>query len=264
MGQVLELVTGFVTAPGAVLTPLGYAAGNAAQVRNFDVSKKALLLGLWTQNQAVGIGQVISPKMHDDVLGIHWDAPVANMQNIIPEGHPQSLFPTDILAATLSGSAVGGQIETMCALIYYEDVPGLAGRFMTPADVKTKTKQIVTNRNVLVPGIAGGYSGAQAFNLLDNLLKANTDYAIIGYKCNVACAAIRYLGSDFGNLGLGGPGVPNDPDITANWFVRLSELHGLPLIPVFNRNNVGALFIDCAQNQAAAGVTVTTILAELG
>ena len=47
------------------------------------------------------------------------------------------------------------------------------------------------------------------------------------------------------------------------WFVRLSRLTGIPLIPVINAANKGGTTIDIAQDQAGAAVNVSLILVEM-
>jgi hypothetical protein len=78
------------------------------------------------------------------------------------------------------------------------------------------------------------------------------------------CAAVRWLGVDTGNLGVGGPGALESKGLTARWFVALSERFNLPLIPVFNSANKAGILIDAAQDENGADVTVTSIFAELG
>jgi len=70
-------------------------------------------------------------------------------------------------------------------------------------------------------------------------------------------------GADVGNLGLGGPGNEVIRELTRKWFLWLSEETGLPLIPVFNSANKGAILIDGAQDENGADTTVTSIFAEL-
>jgi len=130
--------------------------------------------------------------------------------------------------------------------------------------VESAAKQVLTVENTLSLGTGGGYTGEEALNAEFDLLKGNTDYAIIGYQVDAECAAIRYRGSDFGNLGIGGPGNADDKHLTANWFINLSTMHGLPLIPVFNSANVQSVLVDGVQDEDGADAAVNTILVELG
>jgi hypothetical protein len=173
------------------------------------------------------------------------------------------LYPQDTLTAQLAGSATAGDIETACLLLYYEDVPGAAGRFITPEDLKARGVNIIGVQNTLALGTAGGYSGSQAINTTNDQFKANTDYAMVGYVVDTECACVRWTCVDFGNLGIGGPGCDDFKDVTTNWFERLSLGTKLPMIPVFNAANKNNFLIDGAQDENGADVIVTTFFVEL-
>ena len=260
----LELLTGFATAPGAIFTPLTMAAQNSLTIRNAPEADRPLLLTTWQDKQAVGNFRIRSPKMHDNVQGINMTDIVSELSPSMPMGIPQMLYPQDTLTAEITGSAVGGDIETACMLIYYPTLPGSEARFIDPATLKTRAKNLMTSQNTLAFGAAGGYSGSQAINTTNDLMKANTDYALVGYQCRIECAAIRWLGADLGNLGVGGPGSLIFRRSTARWFITLSEEFGLPLIPVFNSANKAGILIDGAQDENAAASVVSSIFVELG
>ncbi len=263
MGQALELITGFVTAPSTTLTALTLASGNSLTIRNGAPGSKIKLLQAWADVQGAGVLRIRSPQLHDNVQGIRIRTIVGEVDPLLPEQYEQLLFPQDTLVVELSGSATAGDIETACMLVFYEDLPGISGRFMLPEDVKSRLANLVTVENTITTGTSGGYSGEEAINAEFDLLKANTDYAVLGYHVSAECAAVRYRGVDFGNLGVGGPGNDTDKQITGRWFEHLSGLLGIPLIPVFNSANASGVLIDCVQDENGTDVTVTTILAEL-
>ena len=118
--------------------------------------------------------------------------------------------------------------------------------------------------NTLALGTSGDYSGEEAINSEFDQLKANTDYALLGYNVSVICNAVRWRGSDLGNLGVGGPGNAVDKNMTTNWFVDLSKKTGIPLIPVFNSANKGAILVDGQQDEDGTDTVLTSIFAELG
>ncbi len=263
MGKALELITGFVTAPGSAQTALTMAAGNSLTIRNAAPGSKITMMELWTDVQVAGIFRVRSPQMHDNVQGIRYRTVVSQQNPLLPYGALQPMTPQDTLQADLSGSAVAADIETACMLIAYDDLPGINGQFIDFSEVTSRVKNLVTVENTLALGVAGGYSGEEAINAEFDLLHANTDYAILGYTVNAECACIRYVSSDFGNLGVGGPGNDVDRFLTANWFATLSERSGMPLIPVFNSANASSVLVSGAQDENGVDVTVNTILAQL-
>ena len=95
-------------------------------------------------------------------------------------------------------------------------------------------------------------------------MKANTDYALVGYLIDVECAAVRWRGADTGNLGVGGPGDELGRDYTSDWFMRLSRHYGMPLVPVFNSANKAGVLLDLADDENAVAHTITSLLVEIG
>jgi len=263
MGAALELIAGFVTAPSTTFTAWGMNTGNTNTVRNCPEGKLVRILEAWADWQTAGILRVRSPKLHDAVQGIRLQGVASEVQGLLPAVAPQRVYPQDTLTIEQTGSATAGDIESGALLLYYEDLPGSAARFIDRAELQRRAVNIFTVENTLALGTAGNYSGEEAINVEFDLFKANTDYALIGYNVSVECACVRWRGADLGNLGVGGPGNETLKVMTRDWFVRLSEKHGLSLIPVFNSANKQAILVDGAQDENGADSTVTSIFAEL-
>mgnify|MGYP000079036826 CR=1 FL=1 len=263
MGRALELITGFVTAPSTTNTALTLATGNTLTVRSHPFENAAMLLQAWADNQTSGVLRIRSPRLHDQVQGIRLDVLASEVVPLLPRGATQRLFPQDTLVVDLTGSAAAGDIETACLLVYYGDLPGIDSRLLRPEEVMPRIRHIVTVENTLALGTAGGYSGEEAIDAEFDLLRANTDYAILGYLVDAECAAVRYRGPFSGNLGVGGPGTATTRELTRDWFVRMAMDYDLPLIPVFNAADKSNVLIDGAQDENGIDVTVTTILAQL-
>ena len=263
MGQALELIGGQVTAPGATLTALTMFNGNSATVRNADLSSFVGLIDTFARNQAAGIMRIRSPKLHDNVQGLRFRIAAADPSPLFDDGVVQRLTPQDTLTLELSGSAVGGQIEQAFYLIYYKDLPGTSAKFLTWADVAARTMNSWTTEIAITPGVLGGFSGQVPINASFDNFKANTEYALVGYRVDAACGAVRFTGPDFGNLGIGGPGMSTKNEWTNGWFKDMSVNLGIPLIPVFNAANKFGTLVDVASNQAGGAVNVTAILHEL-
>jgi len=264
MGRALQVITGFVTAPGATLTAWTLASGDSLSIRSAAIESPIHLLQAWADNQVAGTLRVRSPRLHDNVQGIRLDVTASDVSPLLPTGIMQRLFAQDTLVAEQSGSGVAGDIETGAVLVMYDNLPGVDGRLASWEQVKPLIKHILTVENTLALGIAGGYSGEEAIDAEFDLLKANTDYALLGYLVDVECAVVGWRGIDTGNLRVGGPGNETLRHITSEWFIRLNRLTGLPTIPVFNSANKSGILIDGAQDENGTDVTVTTILAELG
>ena len=263
MGRVMEIVTGFVTAPDTTFTALTMAAQNSLTVRNTAIEADIKLLNAWVDSQGAGLMRIKSPQFHDNVQGLRLRHIASQVLPLLPASIPQKLVTQDTLVVELTGSATGGDIETACLLTVYDDLPGISGTYITAAELKERMVDLVTVENTIALGTSGGYSGDEAIDAEYDLLHVNKSYAILGYQVSAECACIRYRGSDFSPLGLGGPGNESFPHITTDWFVKLSEMHGEALIPVFDSANKGSVLIDGAQDENGTDVTVQTFLAEL-
>jgi len=258
-----ELITGFVTAPSTTLTALTMAAGNSLTIRNTNNAGAIGLVQAWADNQAAGTLRIMSPRLHDNVQNLRLGVFASEVYPLLPAQPQQLLVSQDTLAASLSGSATASDIETACMLIYYESLPGIEARLIDPTELNRRMINLMSVENTLALGTAGGYSGQEAINAEYDQMKANTDYALIGYIVSAECACIRWQGADTGNLGVGGPGHDTNRNVTRSWFLDLSEATGVPLIPVFNSANKNGILIDGAQDENGTDVTVQSIFAEL-
>lgn len=263
MGKALEVISGRVTAPGATLTALTMNTGDTLVVRNAPIESIIRLLNAWTDNQVAGTFRIRSPRLHDNVEGIRLDASVSEVKPLLPRRIVQQLVPQDTLVAQLSGSGVAGDIESAALLLQYDNLPGVSARLIDVPTLLANTLHIMTIENTLALGVAGDYSGEEAITAEFDQLKANTDYALIGYLVDTECALVGWRGSDTGNLRVGGPGDELGRDYTASWFYDLAMAYQMPLIPVFNSANKDAILIDGVQDENGADVTVTSIFAQL-
>ena len=263
MGKVLEMICGQATAPGAAITALAMGAGNTNVVRSFEAGKEARLITLWADNQVAGIVRAMSPRMANNNQGIHIDSIIGNLDPLIPISLGQALYPQDTLALGISGSAVAGDFEGAGFLIYYPDLPGASGNFISPDEVISRCSNIMSNRTAIVAGAGGGYTGQMALNATENMFKANKEYALLGFNCSAQCTAVRMIASDLGNIGLGGPGNIANRKLMGEWFMEISRLTGTHLVPVINSSNVGGIIVDAMQDENAAAVNVAWIFAEL-
>jgi hypothetical protein len=263
MGNGLDTVSGFATAPGAVFTPWTLAAGDSLQVRNSNPAKRTCLLESWAHNQSGGTLRIRSPKLHDNVQGIRTSVQVNVVDFGLPYQQWQVLYPQDVLIAEQTGSTVAGNIESGSLLIYYEDLPGVAGRFLAPPDVVKRGVNVVNVEMAVTPSAGGGYSGQLALNSQFDLLQANTDYCCLGYHIFGRCCTVSLRGPDTGNLRCSGPGEPTHRNETVEWFWKLSQWTGLALCPVINSANKQGTFCDIVQNQTAGAVTVNWLFVQL-
>ena len=246
MGRALEAVGGFATNPGATFTALTASTGQSFTVRGTDISKGTWLMSSWAFNASVGELRIRSPRLHDFFSGIRNRVTAAFVGPLYldPTGdsYAQRLYAQDQLTVELTGG--GAEIDTASLLIGYEDLGGVAGRFI---DVPTLLKiglNVVTIEVTVVAVTTGNFGGAVAVNSsIDNLI-ANTDYAILGGFTDTRGTTVGVTGVDFGNLRVGFPAEPSIRNLTSNWFVKLADAFTGAWIPVFNSANKTQTTVD--------------------
>jgi hypothetical protein len=269
MPPAIDTITSTGTAIGASLVATTIATGDTFQVKNTNGGTPAWMLQFWAKNQAAGEVRIRSPKMHDQIDNIRARVQSGLVDYLQPMGVKQRLFSQDVMVVELAGSAVGGQIEDVVQMIYYEDLPGQAARLIDEATLMQRMVlanggvNILTVRLAITCGTTAGYGGARAINGDSDLLQANTDYAVLGMDSDLRVGAITIKGPDTGNLRIPVPGEIGKQHIFPEWFRRLSNAYKIPLIPVINSANKGATQIETVSDQAGGTANVRLYLAQL-
>lgn len=260
----LELVAAQGVAIGATIANINAVSGDTLVVRNTgNNSTPGKMLQAWTDVQVAGTARIRSPRFHDNVQGLRFDTFISDVRPLLPWGIGQAIYPGDVLIAELAGSAVAGDIESLCMLNYYPDLPGVNGTFITPEQLMSRLVHLFTVENTIATGALGGWSGGEAINAEFDQWRSGEQYALVGYLTDTECAAIGWRGGDTGNLRIGGPGDETERELTADWFVRLSRAFNLPLVPVFRADNKAGILVDALQDENGADPTVTSIFALL-
>lgn len=263
MGKLLQTVAGQVTQPNTTQTALTMNSGDSLQVKGNKDNSPVRIVAAWADNQVAGYLRIRSTRMHDAAQGIRLHVTASDVENLLPWGSMQRLFQGDILIVDLSGSNTAGDLEQAALLIYYEDLTGSDARLITYDELMKRGVNVVGIENTISTGTAGGYSGSEALNAEYDLLKANVDYALVGYLVSAEACVIGWTGPDFANARVGGPGNETEREATANWFAGLSRRWNLPLIPVLNGSNKQNTTIDAMQDENGADPIVTSLFVEL-
>jgi len=263
MGKALDTVSFTVTAPGAVGTAMTAFTGDPASVRNGAPGSLIRMIAAFSKAQAVGFSQVVFPSGNDTTRNIRWSNVVNQPGNMFPRGVGQPLEPQEALSLTQAGSAVVGDVEMVSLMMLYDDLPGSSSRLIDMAELQARGVRSVTVQDTITPTAASSYSGARAINAGSDLLRANTDYAIVGAKIGITCQALTVRGPDTANLRCCIPGLINVDESTINWFAGLSEYLGTPTIPCFNSANKSGTFVEVAQDENLTAVPFALLLVEL-
>ncbi len=265
MGLALEVIAGQATNIGAGPTNLPAVAQSTLTVRNARLDSRVLLLQAWGDFQVAGFAQIRSPKLHDNVRGIRVNVSADQAVPKLPDRFKQMVVPQDVLIFEGSSVDAAGDIETLAALLWYEDLAGTAARLLNAQEVYDRTVSVVTVSQTLATGALGGFSGEEALNAESDLLKANTDYALLGYDTDANGGGVFWRGVDTGNLRVGGPSlIPGVSEtVTRNWFLNLATMYQLPMVPVFNSANKGGILVDALQDENGVDIFVQAFFAEL-
>lgn len=265
MGKAMELLTGYVTgAAGTAMDALTMLSGNSLTLRNAKEGSKIYLISAWALNQANdSVLRIRSPRLHDNVEGMAFVVEATNVKPLFPLGMKQELISQDTLVVEMMDSGATSDIDVACLLVYYEDLPGVDGRFITAAEFDERSKNVIAVRNTLTLDTDSTYDAEEAINAEYDLMKANTDYALIGCHVGDRVPAIRYRGTDTGNLGIGIPGGIGEQWISGGWFLNLARLTGLACIPVMNSANKSNFLIDSVATENDVTQEVSSIFVEL-
>lgn len=257
----IEVVAGRAVNPGAGPAALTPNTGGTFTVRNTALGSKVNLDGIWYKGATAGFVRVRSPRLHDNVQGLRFQAAAAGAFNFLGDYPRTHLVPQDNLTVEIGGGAA--ETDDAALLIAYEDLPGSNGRWATWDQIMPRIVELVTNEVAITAAATlGDWNAGTAINATNDLLRANTDYAVLGYVSALNVAAIALQGPDTGGLKAGGPGNSNVLE-TREWFKRLDAAQDTPYIPIINSANKGGTLAFQCDSAAGAVNSVDFLLAEL-
>lgn len=256
----IDTILGRASNPGATQTTVTMATGDSSTIRSFSPSDTAWIERIVRAGAATGNVRVLSPLLHDNVRGITFSTSESPAVMLMPPEKGQRVYPQDALTISVTGGT--NETDLASLSIYYTNLPGATARLYMPSDVLPLMDYVkpmvvaVTNS-----GTAGQWTDT-VITTTENQLKANTDYAVLGYIVDTAVALVGVKGSETGNLRVCGPGTTSTDD-TSDFFITWSLREGTPHIPVFNSANNGAFFVSTADNTASSTTNVQLVLAHL-
>lgn len=237
-------------------------SGDPAQVRSFKDGSAAYLENVYLQGaSAPRRVRLISPRLHDNVTGVSFQALESPTEFLMPPEVMQPLYSVDTLQVQADAAASSDTIAVL--LNYYTDAPGLNADLRPWSAIRNR---ILAIKPVEVDCTSSATPGTWSDTLLtvtENQLKANYEYALMGFIASAAFCAVGIKGPATSNLRITCPGA--SPSLRlSDYFKYLEELTGRPHIPVIQANDRGATFISVASNAASASDNVFPIFAWLG
>jgi hypothetical protein len=231
MGQALQCINLFKqNITGGAFEALAAGTNDSLTFFNVPQGTQCFIGEVWAVDSAsVCEISLTASRFHDQTFGIRLAvpsgaalAPTTRPTMVSPQGVDQPIFPSDVLSAQVNGTAADNVNVTL--MVYYPNLPGIDGRFASPAFVKGAVKNIVGVRVSPTSG-AGNWGASVTLNSVTNLLHANTDYAVLGFTSQTPIAALGLSGIDTGNLRVGGP-VLGDGEHDSNLFMEISRRKG--------------------------------------
>lgn len=259
MGFAYEVRGGAVT-NSAAGTGVTFATGDSGAVRNFQPPASCKLEFACRKGATAGFMRIRSPLLHDNVQGLRWQTDANPRAFLLPREGGELLQPQDTLTVEANSGAADSTVVVFG--LNYTDLPGAAARLHSWGDISGIIEHYKTVEVDLTAAAALGQWSSTAVNATQDLLEANSDYAVLGYTTDTAVAGIAVSAPDTANFRVGGPGTLDDFD-HSDYFVRMSELHGTPHIPVINSANKGNWMVSHIDNVAGTTPKVTLVLALL-
>lgn len=272
MGSVLLSISAFKqTLTGGAFEALAAVSGDSLTIPFFSTDSQAfveeIFAGDSTQRMEVA---VFSPRFGDNQFGTRLQY-MFNPTTASPAGPPQWLlpreldipvFPSDVLNVSVNAPAGAGNANVSMQL-YFQQLPGASQRLATWDQVKGIGWVRVLGIEVTVtPGTTGQAGTAVAINANDARLRANLDYAVLGYNTDTSGLLFRMRGPDTSGFNIPLP-VSFDARNTSDYFVFQDLLHPGPHIPIINSNNAGSTLIDGIAHNNPGATKVSLIVAEM-
>lgn len=236
-------------------------SGDAPQIRSFNPGAAAYLENVYLQGTTPPRRvRLISPRLHDNVTGVSFQALESPTEFLLPSELMQPLYSVDTITVQADAAASS---DTVAALFnYYTDAPGLNADLRPWSAIKGR---ILGIKPVEVDVTSSATIGAWSDTVItttENQLKANYEYAVLGFEVSANFLCVGIKGPATSNLRICVPGASPTLKLT-DYFKHLEDLTTRPHIPVIQANDRGATFISVAANTASAAGNVFAILAWL-
>ena len=260
MGVAIDTVAFYGVNPGAGPQVATMAPGDSATIRANNPSGVVLLDDIFRQAGTEGFTRIRSPRLHDNVRGIMVTPTESPGAAFLPWDIGQPLYPQDTVVIEQSGGAA--ETDAGAFVVWYSDLAGSEARLHMPGDILPLIEHFVYVEVDFNTAATAGQWQDTALNATEDLLKANRDYAVLGYITDVAVNCMGIKGTDTGNYRVCGPGVLRS-EVTSRWFLWQSEKNNRPYIPVINSANKANTFLSAQASTAATAIKGQLALALL-
>lgn len=258
--MVIQSIGFTATAPGTGAAAAA-VAGDSLIVMN---GKNPRILNTWVDAQANGTLQIITPDGHDTTRGYRVGVVSSEPTPRMVMGMPMPLNAQETISLTMVGSATAGDVENGILQIAFDDLPGINQNLISWTEAQRRYMKLTTVDFTLDITAGGAWNGQELITADSDLLRANTEYAILGIESRVESCAVAIRGPFSGGMRLAVPGSIEFSDMTREWFALLSRANNnMRTIPVLNSGDKGNILIDGLQDENVADISATLLLAML-
>lgn len=244
------------------LTNATTAQGDSLAVRSFKDAAYASLENVFLQGATPPRRvRLLSPRLHDNVTGISFDALENPTEFLLAAEISQMLYSADTLVAQMDAAASSDTVAGLS--VYYSDLPGVAANLYTWDQIKARIIDIKPIEVAVTSSATIGAWSDTVITTTENQLKANYEYAVLGFQASALFLCQGIKGPATGNLRICIPGASPTLRLT-DYFIFQSQQGNRPYIPVFAANDRAATFVSVAANTASVSGSVFPILARLG
>lgn len=256
----IDTVMGKAVNPSGTFTGVTFAAGDSGQVRNFNPTSQAYIDRVTRVGATSGSVRLLSPYLHDNVRGITFTSSQSPATRLMPRWNTEYLQPQDTLTVQLTGGAAESDLASVS--IYYSNLSAGSARLHSLGDIMGNIAHIKPMTVAVTNSATIGTWTDTLINTTEALLRANTDYAVLGYLTDTAMGLCGIKGLETLNLRIAGPAV-TDSNITEDFFINWTNDRAQPHIPVFNSANIGSTYVSTCDAVASSTANVQLVLAQL-
>ena len=253
MGLAVDTVGFHKTAAAVAGSTATVSSGDSFTIKSFTAPSTAKLVGLYRHDEtgAEGFVQLVSTRFANSTTGVKARSKNSPSVDLLPQYGMQNLYSGDDLTVKLSSSATATKTTFGAFQVYYSNLEGLAARLHNWADIEGNIANLFTQTVAVDVTVAGTWVTVLAKNT-DDLMNADTTYALLGYNTDIAYGVVGLKSQETGNLRICGPGCTTSAD-TSWYYVSKSVALGMPFIPVVQSNNRGGINVTANSGLATTG-----------
>jgi len=232
-------------APGATPVLADPVAGDSLSLRAVSPGVAIELIDwMLCSEGAAGEHRLIWTTAHDTSYGLAMLADTEPRRVRTVSRKPPTFMSSEVIKPYVAGSATAGEAAFGVLQIYYPQVPGSEGQYISPEEVASRGKQPIGWITTITHSAKLSWTNAGTLEAARDVWKRDKRYAILGAKMGTNVVALALRGPDTGNVRLAVLPERNDRIKSLEYFVDLSQMLGRGVIPVIEGANVGATQIE--------------------